>query len=100
MKILFFTQYFYPEERTAPTNLFNMAKDLNKKGHSVTVLTSIPNHPFGKFYKDYKFKIIQKEIIEGIEIIRIPLYPDHSMSIFKRMLMYISFAISSLVIGP
>ena len=39
-------------------------------------------------------KLMQGKTHEGIEIIRIPLYPDHSMSIFKRMLMYISFAIS------
>ena len=100
MKILLLSQYYYPEERTAPFNLHNMSIDLVNMGHNVKVLTAIPNHPYGKYYDGYKLKIFQKEIIDGVEIYRVPIYPDHSMSIFKRILCYISFSLSALIIGP
>jgi colanic acid biosynthesis glycosyl transferase WcaI len=100
LNILLLSQYYYPEERTAPTNLHNFSIDLTNKGHSVTVLTSVPNHPYGSYYKGYKLKILQSEYINGIEVIRLPIYPDHSMSMFKRTLMYLSFLISATLIGP
>ena len=94
MKILILSQFFFPEERTAPTNLFKLAIDLVKKGHSITVLTGIPNHPYGHYYKGYKLKLWQKEIIDSVVILRVPLFPDHSMSVSKRILGYLSFSLS------
>ena len=99
MKILLLSQYYFPEERTAPLNLYNMSIDLIKMGHTVMVLTGIPNHPYGKYYQGYKLKLLQKEIVEGVEIFRVPIYPDHSMSILKRMIGYFSFSLSALFIG-
>ena len=63
-----------------------MSIDLINMGHTVMVLTGIPNHPYGKYYEGYKLKLLQKEIVEGVEIFRVPIYPDHSMSILKRMI--------------
>jgi len=76
-----------------------MSVDLVNNGHKVTVLTGIPNHPYGSYYKGYKLKLWQKENINGVEILRVPIFPDHSMSVHKRILNYISFSLSVLIIG-
>jgi hypothetical protein len=47
MKILFVSQYFYPETFKGNDVVF----DFIKRGHKVTVLTGKPNYPKGKFYK-------------------------------------------------
>ena len=57
MRILVVTQYFQPENFKSN----DIAFELSKRGHDVTVLTGIPNYPQGKFDKEYgkvRFKTI------------------------------------------
>ncbi|EKO3932939.1 glycosyltransferase family 4 protein [Vibrio fluvialis] len=96
MKILLLTQWFEPEP-TFKGLLF--AQALREQGHEVEVLTGFPNYPGGKIYDGYKISFYQKEIMDGIVVHRVPLYPSHDSSAFKRILNYISFAVSSSVFG-
>lgn len=96
MKILFVKQLFNPEP-TAKS--LDFALELKNRGHEVQVLTGFPSYPYGKIYEGYKQKLWQKETIEGIEVIRVPIYPNQSDSGLKRMLHYLSFALSASVIG-
>jgi glycosyltransferase involved in cell wall biosynthesis len=97
MRILFIIQWFQPE----PTlKGLPFAQELVKLGHEVEVLTGFPNYPSGKFYPGYRIRFLQKEIIEGIPIIRVPLYPSHDTSGFRRILNYMSYAFSAALIGP
>src|SRR5690606_14615003 len=41
-----------------------------------------------------------REIKNGVQIIRLPLYPDHSRSAIRRALTYLSFALSAFLLGP
>ncbi len=76
-----------------------MSETLRAKGHDVIVLTGFPNWPEGKVYPGYKIKLWQKETIGGVPIVRIPLYPDHSQSKIPRILNYLSFILSSSLLG-
>lgn len=96
MRILLLTQWFDPEP-TFKGLLF--AKALQAKGHSVEVITGFPNYPGGKVYSGYRIKCLQREVIDGVKITRVPLYPDHGSSAFGRILNYISFAFSSSFYG-
>lgn len=96
MKILMITQWFNPEPNLKG---LSFAKELIKCGHEVQVLTGFPNYPEGKIYDGYKLSILKKEIIDGVEIFRVPLYPNHDNSGFKRALNYLSFGLSSSIIG-
>lgn len=92
-RVLLLTQWFDPEP-TFKGLLF--AKELVNKGYEVEVVTGFPNYPGGIVYEGYKIKFIQKEVIDGVNITRLPLYPSHNSSAFKRILNFISFAISAL----
>ena len=97
MKILFITQYFHPE----PYFLgLPFAKELVRRGHSVEILTGFPCYPQGKLYDGYKIKFIYREIIEGIPVIRLPLYPSHDRSFLRRMMYYSTLSLSLSAIGP
>ena len=96
MKILLLTQWFDPEP-TFKGLLF--AQALRDEGHEVEVLTGFPNYPGGKVYDGYKINFYQKEVMDGITIHRAPLYPSHDGSAAKRILNYVSFAISTFFIG-
>ena len=97
MKILFIMHYFQPEP-----NFFMglpFAKELLRRGHQVQVLTGFPNYPGGKLYDGYKQRLLQREKMEGVPVIRVPLYPSHDRSSFKRILCYASLAFSQSFIG-
>src|SRR5690606_35190226 len=97
MKILFIKQLFNPEP-TAKS--LDFALELKKRGHEVQVLTGFPSYPIGKIYEGYKQSLWKKEIMQGIEVIRVPIYPNQSDSGMKRMLHYLSYAFSASVLGP
>ncbi|GAA5503404.1 hypothetical protein Dxin01_03161 [Deinococcus xinjiangensis] len=66
-------------------------------GYEVEVLTGFPNYPGGKVYPGYKIKAYQREIVEGVPVLRVPLYPSHDQSGAKRALNYLSFAAAASV---
>ena len=90
------TKWFDPEP-TFKGLLF--AKELMSRGFEVEVITGFPNYPGGKLYDGYHLKLIQKEVIEGVCVTRLPLFPSHDKSKFGRVANYLSFAISSLFYG-
>ncbi|MGR3062240.1 glycosyltransferase family 4 protein [Vibrio vulnificus] len=96
MKILLLTQWFDPEP-TFKGLLF--AQALRDEGHEVEVLTGFPNYPGGKVYDGYKILPYQKEILDGIVVHRVPLYPSHDSSALKRIFNYVSFAVTSSILG-
>jgi len=95
-RILLLTQWFDPEP-TFKGLVF--ARELVCQGFEVEVVTGFPNYPGGKVYPGYRIKLLQREVIDGVQITRVPLYPNHDQSAIKRVLNYASFAASSLLYG-
>lgn len=95
-RVLLLTQWFDPEP-TFKGLVF--ARELVRQGFDVEVVTGFPNYPGGKVYAGYKIKLIQRECIDGVQITRLPLYPNHDQSAIKRVINYASFAASALVYG-
>ena len=96
MRILFITQYFYPE--TFRGN--DLVKGLVERGHEVTVLTGLPNYPKGSFFDGYGFKGPYSENYQGAKVIRVPLIPRGTSKGLQLIINYLSFAIFGSLIGP
>jgi len=96
IRVLLLMQWFDPEP-TFKGVVF--ARELVRQGFEVEVLTGFPNYPGGKVYPGYRIKLLQREVIDGVRVTRVPLYPNHDQSAIKRVLNYASFAASSLVYG-
>jgi glycosyltransferase involved in cell wall biosynthesis len=95
MRILYLTQWFEPEPHIIKGLKFVRA--LQAAGHQVTVVTGFPNYPSGRLYPGYRLRPIQRERIEGVDVVRLPLYPSHDSSSLRRSLNYLSFFLSALV---
>src|SRR5664280_315157 len=97
MNILFLSQWFQPEPcfKGLP-----FAKALREKGHHVEILTGFPNYPGGKIYPNYRVLLYQREMLDGIQVNRVPLYPSHDKSALRRIINYLSFAVSAFLLGP
>ena len=91
MKILFVTQYFFPEDFRGNDIAFDWAK----RGDHVTVITAVPNYPEGRFFDGYGFFSKRKEMVRGVEVIRIPVIPRGNGSHLNLILNYFSFAFMS-----
>jgi colanic acid biosynthesis glycosyl transferase WcaI len=91
LKILILNQYCTPEPnfKSVP-----FAQELVRRGHEVRILTGFPNYPGGRLFQGYRIRPWQREIIGGIPILRVPLFPSHDHSAIRRTATYLSFAIS------
>lgn len=96
--IILHTQYFPPETGAPQARLFALARNLNARGHQVTVLTAIPNYPGGKLFPGYG-GLVSRDSIQGIKVLRTAIYPTQSVSVLPRLANYFSFLLSSLLAG-
>lgn len=99
MKLLFLTDNFPPEVNVPANRTYEHCKEWVEKGVDVTVITCNPNFPKGRVYDGYKNKLYQKETIDGIKVIRVWSYITANEGFVKRILDYISFAITSFFVG-
>lgn len=93
MRILIVSQYFYPEN----FRINDLALKLGRRNHEVTVLTGMPNYPEGKIPKGFSKFTPQRDIWEGVEIIRVPLIPRQKGRSWQLALNYVSFLISACI---
>lgn len=90
MKILVICQYYYPEPFRHP----DICEELVKRGHSVTVVTGLPNYPMGKIYDGYRRGEKRDETINGVKVHRCFTIGRKSGAVY-RFLNYYSYAFSS-----
>jgi glycosyltransferase involved in cell wall biosynthesis len=95
-RILIISQYFPPDISGGGTRAFNYAKCLMQQNYDVTVITAFP-HLHGKITKEYKNRLVKREKIEEIEIIRVYVPSLLHTSSLKRIILHFSFIISSLL---
>ena len=70
MKILVFSQYFYPENFRINT----LCRELVNRGHEVTVVTGYPQYPIGRIYDGYGFDIPYEREWKGVKIVRVKVH--------------------------
>lgn len=99
MKVLFLTDNFVPETNAPATRTYEHCKEWVKQGVDVTIITCVPNFPKGKVFGGYKNKLIQKEVIDGIKVIRVWSYISANQGTVKRILDYVSFMVGSFLVG-
>lgn len=96
MHVLYLTQWYPPEPAILQQQL---AQTLIERGHHVTILTGFPSYPAGKLYPGYRIKPVQREVLAGVPVVRVPLFPEHSRSGLLRIVNYASFALSAALLG-
>lgn len=95
MRILYVTQWFEPEPNIIKG--IGFVRALMAAGHDVTVVTGYPNYPTGRLYPGYRMRPIGRETVDGVRIVRLPLYPSHDASSLRRSLNFLSFFVSVLL---
>lgn len=84
MKVLIISQYYYPEQ----FQINEIAPELVRRGHQVTVLCGLPNYPKGEIFEGYENRF--EETIDGVKVVRCKNVPrGHNPLLLVRN--YISF---------
>lgn len=96
MRILIFSQHFWPESFI----INDFAKNLKEQGHEVLVATGKPNYPVGQIFEGYKLLGLQTDNYDGIPIFRVPLWPRGRSGALNLILNYFSFVLSGLLFFP
>ena len=87
MRILLVTPHFYPENFKCN----DMAFELSRRGHEVSVMTAIPDYPQGKFFDGYGVFKRRREIVNGITIHRSLTIPRGKGGGVRLAVNYISY---------
>lgn len=100
MKILYVSQYFPPEMGAPAARVHELSREWVRLGHDVTVLTGFPNHPTGVIPPEYRGQLVRRETVDGIHVVRAPLYAAPNSGRVRRALNYASFGASASAVGP
>jgi putative colanic acid biosynthesis glycosyltransferase WcaI len=93
MRILFLALCYAPEEVSGAVLITELAEDLARAGHEVSVVTAAPSYPLGKVIQPYSNKFLQRELMEGVNVIRVWSYVSPSKKFLSRMFHQASFCL-------
>jgi colanic acid biosynthesis glycosyl transferase WcaI len=95
MKILVVSQYFPPEPGAPSNRVLAYVEAMARRGHQVTVVCEFPCYPSGVLQKSDKWKLFRRKKKDNYTILRTYILTFPQKNNIKRMLYYLSFALSS-----
>ena len=99
MHILFLSDNFPPETNAPATRTFEHARVWVREGHRVTVITCAPNFPEGRVYPGYRNRWYSREVVDGIEVVRVKTWIAPNRGFASRIADYVSFMVAAIVAG-
>ena len=99
MDILFLSHYFPPEGNAPASRVSELCRRWVAAGHSVRVITGVPNVPNGVIYDSYRNRLWQWEAWQGVQVLRVWTYLATNSGTVRRTLNYLSFMVSSFLAG-
>ena len=98
MRIIINGINYFPELTGIGKYTGEMAEWLAASGHEVLVITAPPYYPQWKVFSGYTSFLYKSETINGVKVIRCPIWVPKKPSGLKRLIHLASFALSSMPI--
>ncbi len=98
MKIWLFTHNFPPEVNACANRAFEHGKYWARSGVELEVFTDVPHFPEGRVYNGYRNRYTE-EYVEGMRIHRVPSFIAANRRKIRRILSYVSYMISAVVLS-
>jgi colanic acid biosynthesis glycosyl transferase WcaI len=100
MRILILGINYFPEPTSVSPFTTGLAEHLASRGHSVQVITAFPYYPAWRVWKEYRGRVIHKEVRNGVRVCRVRHFvPKRASSLVQRLLHDFSFALAALLAG-
>jgi glycosyltransferase involved in cell wall biosynthesis len=94
-----FTQYYPPEVGATQNRIAHFARSLVMQGHSVTVVTALPNHPAGIIQQGYRRRLWMRRVEDGVAVVRVWVATAPRKTFVTRLAFYLSYVCHALVAG-
>lgn len=91
MKLLYFSQFYLPEQIAAAFRASDNARLWSRRGHAVTVFTGYPNYPVGKIFDGYEPKLLTEEQDNGVRVLRSKIIAKPNTNMLRRIVNALSF---------
>ena len=100
MRILILGINYFPERTSVSPFTTGLSEHLAAEGHDVRVVTAFPYYPEWRTWKEYRGRIAQLEVRNGVKILRVRHFiPWRASSLAQRLLHDFSFTLVALIAG-
>lgn len=94
-KICIVAVNYFPEVTGCAPYSTDLAEHLVQQGYEVTVVTALPHYPQWKIPQEYRSKDRRTEFLNGVTVLRCPIFVPKKMSAISRVMFEASFLFSA-----
>jgi colanic acid biosynthesis glycosyl transferase WcaI len=95
LRILLLTDNYPPETNASALRCSAHATRWAKRGNDVNVVTSFPNFPNGRVFAGYRQSLFRREVVDGVDVLRVPTLVFANRGVVLRVLDFLSFMITA-----
>jgi glycosyltransferase involved in cell wall biosynthesis len=95
MNVLIVSDVFPPEPVVDAQTSFQIAEELIRQGHQVSVVAPFPSRPDGVLFKGYRRTLYRRETMHGFSVTRCFSFLSKKSTMASRLLENLGFAITS-----
>lgn len=99
VRIAYLSHYFPPESNAPAARVHELSRALVRAGHEVHVVTGQPNHPRGVIYPGYRGGEYRRDLVDGIDVHRVPTLASASRGVLERGLGYAALPAMQVALG-
>ena len=99
MRVLLIAQHYPPEVTAGAFRIRSFAEGLLARGHSVTVICPVPNHPQGIVAPEYRRRPWVRRDVGGVDVIYVWVHTRPEKTTASRLAYYASFAAAASAAG-
>src|SRR5687768_15728959 len=92
MRVLLIAQHYPPEVTAGAFRIRSFAEGLLRRGHSVTVICPVPNHPRGVIAPGYRRRAWLRREVGGVDVLYVWVHTRPEKTTASRLAYYASFA--------
>jgi glycosyltransferase involved in cell wall biosynthesis len=94
---LFLCQYFPPEPGAPAARTHEHAREWVRRGHDVTVVCGLPHYPEGVVPQAYRGRLLFREDVDGICVLRCWLFATANRGAVLRSLSFVTFLFTAVL---
>jgi hypothetical protein len=100
LRVVLVSQYFPPEVGATQSRMQAFAEHLAGRGHEVTVISEVPNHPRGVIPREYGGRLVEDDRSNDYRVLRtwVKTSPDKTQA--ARLEFYLSFMALAAAVAP
>jgi colanic acid biosynthesis glycosyl transferase WcaI len=92
VRLLIFNLYFHPDPTGTGLTTGELARDLARRGHEVSVVTTVPHYGLDEVPPEFRRGWIQEERWEGVRVFRTKVPVTRKKTMLSRLASYLSYA--------